>query len=309
MSTLDEFYTMLKGVESIKPTAPSEHSAVENDILASEPEAKTPVTLRTVFTHHDTHPVVILIALTKAFNSDWIEWDVSTIYSEIKRVFSSDVSEHARAKIQCIKTLSVSPLPWTDWQVFEKIVQGLNNNIPSWSTMQAPALEQLYTGVDIMDSISKKEFSNEVKLYMAAAVLNEEVTFVPPPLDFIQLEVSQPIYKCGDCGLEESALSHDGVCTSCSKKMSHEKGLSMSPDVDASSSGKGKNLELVVKLPFESVSKRWDEVKSLHSDSVEFNETMEDVQVAKLIIARDYMNFRRRQLIDQLTALKSWLGA
>jgi hypothetical protein len=31
--------------------------------------------------------------------------------------------------------------------------------------------------------------------------------------------------------------------------------------------------------------------------------------VAKLLMARDYMNIRRRQLAAQLTDLKSWLGA
>jgi hypothetical protein len=52
-------------------------------------------------------------------------------------------------------------------------------------------------------------------------------------------------------------------------------------------------------------------VKNKPTDQVvnEIEETPEGTQVAKLLIARDFLNLRRRQLATQLTSLKSWLGA
>jgi len=277
--------------------------------MKGDPDASTPVTIRNLFTHHDTHPMVIDLALLKAFGLEWMTWEQETIESEIQRVFKSQISEHAKAKIQTVKTLHVSDGPWQSWNVFEKIVHGLNNNIPRWDIMQAPSLEQLYAGVDVMMSIRDEEFKDEVKQYIAAAVLNEDVFFVPPPLDFVQEFVSQPYYHCKDCGTDASALFHDGLCDACTNKFDPEHGLSMRPDPEALAAGKGKNLELRLRFNPDPVEKKWNEVKNLPSADVELHEVQEDVQVSKLLIARDYMNIRRRQLAEQLVALKSWLGA
>lgn len=301
------FFDVLRGAEALVPTAPIsqivEQAAKEGDV-----DYGKPVTIRTLFTHHDTHPIVLDLSLMKQFGLAWLTWDVSTLWSEIKTEFKTEISELSRTKIQTVRTCHVSSMPWTKWQVFEKVIQGLNNNIPTFDFMQAPTLEQLFAGVDIMGTLKKSEFSDEVKLYMASVVHLEEVTFVPPPLDFIQEEVTRPHYRCRDCGLVESALYHDGSCTSCTNKMSPEKGASLRPD-DAVTSGVGKDLELIHQHPYDHVEKRWEELHTKPTMSVDFQETEEDIQVAKLMLARDYTNLRRRQLADQLTSLKSWLGA
>jgi hypothetical protein len=295
---------MLNAGSGVKPTAPSEGSVAEAAILKGDPDAGAPVTIRNLFTHHDVHPVVLDLAMLKEFGEEWYLWESATLWSEIKRLFKTDVSELTRAKIQTVKSIHSSPLPWTKWQVFEKIVQGLNNNIPTWETMQVPSLEQLYVGVDILETFRKEDFSDEVCAYIASAVLNDEVSFVPAPLDFVQAEVAQPYLKCADCGLQESSLFHDGICTSCSKKTDPESGLGMKPSND-----KGKNVIELLQHDFRPVEARWQEVGRKPSSEIEFNEDVVDSQLSKLILARDYMNVRRRQLADQLTSLKSWLGA
>lgn len=308
-NTERDFYELLRDASDVKPTAPSEGSAVEKEMAEGDPDAGTPITIRNLFVHHDTHPVVLDLALLKTCGIEWLSWDPATIWSEIKRNFKTEISEHARAKIQSVKSLHISNAPWEMWQAFEKVIQGLNNNLPTWETMQAPSLEQLYAGVDIMDTVRRLEFSSEVKMYMAAAVLAEEVVFVPEPLSFIQLEVSQPHYKCNDCGNEESALFSDGICGSCSQKFSPERGLSLQPDQELLNKGLGKNVQTVLWYDPSSVESRWTELKGKPSSEIEFSETAEDIQIAKLLMARDYMNIRRRQLADQLTNLRSWLGA
>lgn len=299
----------LKNVGALKPTAPTTGSPMEKELEKGDPDFSTLVSIRNLFTHHDTHPIVIDFALLKAFGPAWFGWETPTIYAEIKRTFQSEISEHARAKIQTVKTIHVSNGVWNSWQVFEKIVQGLNNNIPRWDLMQAPSLEQLYAGIDMLDQLRHEEFSDEVKLYIAAAVLHEDVFFVPPPLDFLQTEVAQPYYRCRDCGGEDSALFHDGLCDTCTGKFDVSHGLSMRPNQDLLDQGRGKNLELILRFDPSPVEKRWKLVEHLPIEEVELEETQEDVQVAKLLIARDYTNIRRRQLAEQLVSLRSWLGA
>ena len=304
-----DLYDRLTAAEKKLPTAPSEGSAVEEELKQGDPDFSTPVTLRNLFTHQDTHPIVLDVSLLKAFGLEWWTWEQETIEQEIQRLFKTQISEHARNKIQTVKTLHISDGPWQSWHVFEKVIQGLNNNIPKWDIMQAPSIEQLYAGLDIMDSIRSEEFKDEVKQYIAAAVLNEDVFFVPPPLDFVQEFVAQPYWHCKDCGNEDSALFHDGICDTCTRKFDPENGLAMRPDPELIAAGKGKNMELRLRFNPDPVEKRWNEVKSVASDKVHLEEVQEDVQVAKLLVARDYMNIRRRQLAEQLTAIKSWLGA
>lgn len=304
-----ELFDRLKGVEGVKPTASLERSAVEKDLAEDNPDIGNAVTLRNLFTHQDAHPVVLDFALLKAFGLDWYTWEVETIWAEIQRIFKMRVSEINRAKVQTLKTLHVSNAPWDHWQVFEKIVQGLNSTVPHWAFMQIPTLEQLYAALDMLEHIRVVEFGNEVKLYIATAILHEDVTFVPPPLSFVQLEVSQPYYRCSDCGHEYSALFHDGICDSCSQKFESEQGLSMKPKQELVNKGVGTNMTTILRHDPELVQKRWDSVKAEALSKVELDENAVDIQVAKLLVARDYMNIRRKQLAEQLVTLRAWLGA
>jgi hypothetical protein len=308
MTPEEDLYQRLSDAQRIVPTAPLEGSEVEAEMMRGDPDASAPVTIRNLFTHHDAHPIVLDFALLRSFGLDWLGWEAETIWSEVQRTFKTQISELTRAKIQTVKTCHVSNGPWEHWQVFEKIMQGLNNVIPRFDLMQAPQIEQLYAGIDILDSIRHNDFSDEVRLYMAAAALNDEIIFVPPPLDFIQVEVSQPHYVCKDCGNQDLALFHDGICDTCTQRWLGGT-LSGRPDPAAMLNGKGRNTFLELRYNPDSTEALWNKVKDLPSEKVDLEETAEGTQVAKLLMARDYMNVRRKQLAEQLTSLKTWLGA
>jgi len=294
-------------LRTVEKTA--QETTVESEIKG-EPERSKPVTLRNLFTHPDAHPIVLDFALQKMFQYEWQRWEAETVWDEVKEVFSSQVSELNKQKIRALQALHTSLMPWQRWQVFEKVGVALNSMLPSPKILQILSLEELYAAVDIMHGIRQEPYSDEVKLYMAATVLEEDVFYVPPPLDFIQLEVSQPEYKCQDCGNTESALFHDGVCSYCSGRLHPEQALSMEPKHELVNKGFGKNVKVVVKYDPTAVAARWNDVKGLKYSEYEkqaHEETMEEVQVQKLLLARDYMNLRRKQLAEQLTTLKSWL--
>lgn len=268
---------------------------------------RTPLTIRNLFFHHDVHPVVLNFALARVFGPEWVDWEPETIWESIKDAFKSDISELARAKVQTVKTLNLVEAPWVSWQVFEKVVQGLNNNLPRWDLMQVPTLEQIYAAVDTMITHwpnGESPWSDEVKQYIAAVVLHENVGYVPPPLDFVQVEVSRPSYECLDCGNSDSALFHDGICDTCSLKFHPDKTLDFQPHELGSP---GKNVRVVMKFNPDEVEARFKQVE--HEPNPSLQETAVDVQVGRLLSAVDYMNMRRRQMVQQLTALKSWLGA
>lgn len=306
MTPEDDLFERLHGAEAIKPTASVEGSDVEKELLKGDPSAGTPVTMRNLFTHHDSHPVVLDFALLKMFGMEWLTWEPETIWSEVRHAFKSQVSEHARSKVQTVKTLHVSELPWDRWQVFEKIIQGLNNNIPRWDVMQAPSIEQLYVGVDIMEEIRKVEFSDEVRRYIAAAALHDEVCYLPSPLTFAQVELSHLELVCKDCGNHED-FHGDHTCSVCSKRFSPEQGFSFEPHPDAAH--RGTNTSVEMRYDPTPVKARWEQVAHLPLSEVSLQEVSADVQVAKLLIARDYLNVRRKQLAEQLVSFKAWLGS
>jgi hypothetical protein len=314
MTPEDDLFSKLRDAEAVRPTAPSEGSMAEKEILRGDPSVGAPVTLRTLFTHHDSHPVVLALALIKVFGAHWFEWEIETVWQEVRRIFKTEISEHARVKIQTIKTLYASDLPWQTWQVFEKIVQGLNNNIPRWEVMQAPTIEQLYVAVDIMKELREAPFGDEVRRYIAASMLHDEVCFAPPPLDFVQTEITHPVLVCLDCGNRESDYHDDMICSVCSRRYSPEQGLSFEPHPDemgkVGDNGKKKGTHTQVEPTYDDAPARarWEQIGHMSLEEAPIEETNADIQVWKLLIARDYMNVRRRQLVEQLTSLKSWLG-
>lgn len=299
-----ELYDRLSLAKAIRPTAPTEGSPV------GTPDPSKPVTLRNLFTHPDAHPVVLDFALLKAFGQAWYGWEAETVWDEVSQEFGTQLSELCRQKLRAIQATKSSLLPWKVWQVFEKVAVVFNGTLPTFASLQPLSIEELYVAVDMLDFLRKVPYSDEVKLYMAAAVLEDDIFFVPPPLDFIQLEVSQPHYHCHDCGNEEPALFHDGFCSNCTQRMHPDQMLSMQPRQDLLNAGKGKNVSTVLRFDPAPIQKRWDEVKTASISAVSFDEDkMEDVQVRQLLFARDLMNLRRQQMTEQLSALKSWLGA
>ena len=310
MTPEQNLFDRLRDVGALTPTAPTEGSPEEEMVRRGEPDATTPVTLRNLFTNPATHPVVIDFALLRALGTEWYFWEPETVWDEVRENFSTQLSELCRQKVRALQVLHSSRGPWERWQIFEKVAHVLNGTLPDFRVMQPLALEELYAAVDMIDFVRHAAWSDEVKLYMAGSVLNEDVFYVPPPLDFLQLEVSQPHYKCLDCGNEEPALFHDGFCSNCTQRMSPLQGLTLQPMQELVNAGKGKSLEVRPRYDFADVARRWKEVAHLPFSEFKMNEeSMEDVQVSKLLLARDYMNIRRKQLAEQLTNLKSWLGA
>jgi len=264
-----------KPIEEVEPPADPKPDNVENDKSGD-------MTVSNFLAHHDTHPLVLDAACLKAFQTDWLWWEPEIIHSELRRVFGqSTISTLNWQQIQACKTCHVVPTPWKEWEVFNTVIMALNNNIPDFHTMQKPSIAQVMVGLDIMSRIdSRQMFSEEVEKFIAAVFLEDGVYFMPPPADFAQEWASRPEYRCRRCGRIDRDDMND-MCDSCG-----------APD-----------SELERQLAFDPapVMARYNECVRLGNDREDMlEETIIDVQTAKLLLAREYMLFRRQQLEDQL---------
>ncbi len=297
----DKFYEGLRG-EIPEPV-------VKEAEVSPAPVAK-PLSSRSLFSHPDTHPVALDLALLKHFQLDWFPWLPETLFYEIEQTFKTSIAETNKLKIMAVKTLHVIDAFWEEWEIFEKTVQALNGVPPLITTMQPPDLPFLFAGVDMANAIRKEDCNDEIARYCAAIFLHEEVYYAPEPLAFCQPYISQPTYCCKDCDKCGSALPpFDGLCTSCAGYYTDDKPFNLKPDPEALKLGRGRNITLSQKYDSGPVKTRFEELNKLSGNHLvsAIREVPEDIQAAKLITATDFQNYRAQQLKDQLSALRGWL--
>jgi hypothetical protein len=259
------------------------------------------------FSYHDAHPIAMTMALMEKFSVEWLEWEPETLKQEILTTFrATSVSEHNWQKIQAVRTLTQTVGFWEEWHIFEKIIQALNNNVPRFDITQRCTVAQLMAGVDIANQVRKEDFGDEIARYIAACAIEEGVTYLPPPVDFAGKTLSQPMYRCRDCG-EVETDDLDGRCDFCTGRFQDEHPLNMKPMAQVPDSA-GRNLEKFLKIDPEPARKRFEQVKGKNPDDLQLDDdNTEDVQAAKLMVAYNYMQLRRNQLVEQLEELKSWV--
>jgi len=259
------------------------------------------------FSYHDAHPVALVMVLMEKFGVDWFEWEPETLRSEILTTFNAtSVSEHNWQKIQVARTLVSTIGFWEEWHIFEKITQVLNNNIPRFDISQRCTVAQLMAGVDIANKIRREDYGEEIEKYVAACALEQGVTYLPTPLDFAQTMLSQPMYRCNVCGnVEKDDL--DGRCDFCTARFADIHPLNLKPSDHVPDSA-GRDVDKFLTRDPASTKKRYDEVQRKGIENVDLDEeSPEDVQTGKLVVAYRYMQLRRQQLVDQLKELKSWV--
>lgn len=292
-------------IEDKKPINVTNVSASINTVPKS-------LTSRSVFSHPEAHPVALDLILLKNFELDWLSWLPDTLFFEIEKTFGSSIAEVNRLKILAAQTLHTIDSYWEQWEIFEKVLWALNGNIPRVDVMQPPDLSILMSGVDMANGIRQETYGEEVARYCAAVFLNENVFYAPEPLNFCQIYIDGPTFKCQDCGQVGSALPpFNGMCWACGGHFDSEHPFKFEPDPEAQRRGVGKKLTISKTFDSEPTKKRFQELNVLPQDKLlsSLRETPEDIQAAKLIIAVDFTKHRSKQLTEQLTSLRGWLEA
>lgn len=300
----DVFYDGLVAGTPVSPVVPKDTKKV---VASTTPK---PISPRSVFSHPDTHPVVLDLALLKHFQLEWFSWLPDTLFIEIERTFTTSIAEVNKLKILSAQTLHVIDAYWEEWEIFEKTIQALNGVPPRLDSMQPPDLSYLFSGVDIANSIRKENYSEEVSRYCAAVFLHENVHYAPEPLSFCQPFITQTVYHCKDCGkIGPVVPPFEGLCTSCAGYFTKDKAFDFKPDPNALKTGAGQNITIEATFDSDLVKARFEELDRMPPERLpsEIHQVSVDIQAAKLITAVDFKNYRSKQLKDQLDALRGWL--
>jgi len=240
---------------------------------------------KNAFIHHDVHPLLLDLLLINEFGIVWLAWEAETLWSEIQRVFGQPpLPVHNKNKIQAVRTAHVVESPWEDWETFVVISQALNNNIPNFQILHKPTPAQIMNTVSILNRIRELIFSDEVQKFIAACFLDESIYYLPEPVEFAQDEAAMLRYRCSKCGNMDRDDSNDH-CDICGAPESA--------------------LRKEAKFDWRPVAKRFKNIVSKGEDRDELQETIEDIQVAKLLVARDYCNLRDQQLAEQTRELEN----
>lgn len=282
---------------SLEPDGPPDRTPVEDEPDTStededleeetQPEGSgsgegTPVRKRNVFTHHDSHPLLLDMLLLKKYGPIWLTWESETVWDMIAKDFKQNVSASNASKIQAGKTCHLVETPWKAWEGFNPVCQSFNNNIPDFRSLQKPTPAQLILSVHLMNVVKKEEFSLEVSKYIAACFLDAGIVYLPPPVDFAQKEAMRLRYRCKKCNRIDVDEDNE-MCDSCGAPQSQ---LVKEPTWDP-----------------EPVKKRYNEIIKQGDNHDVLQETVVDVQVAHLLVARNYVKFRDKQLKEQAKAV------
>ena len=260
--------------------------------------------MRPALTDEQTHPIVLLRLLTKKYGVDWMEWPPSVLKKTLYEDFKVPIARVNIAKVMATAAVATRDEFWTKWESFHYLTQALNNNIPHLTEMQDLSIGQMMVSVDIATAIrdelkelsSQPEFSEDVARFVAAQAKHSGVWHLPAPLDFAANYAAGKWYRCSDCGTEAEVTHDDGVCDVCTQRYDTE---SLGSWVSHPELLKrwGRNIELFEKNPTDKVKKRLE--KALKSPEIVLHEKSEDICVARLLVAMNYMAKRRDQLKEQ----------
>jgi hypothetical protein len=240
-----------------------------------------PFSAETLFTHHDSHPVVLASVLVEHLDPEWVLWEPETLREEILSVFKkSDISTLVWQKIQAVRTCIAVESPWKNYGVFAVVLQPINNNLVDFVSLQQPTLAQCAFAVTVLQEIDDHVFSDEVERFVAAEALDDGVVCLPRVLSFAQEWVTEPRYRCA-CGWVGDAREVD-TCWRCG----------------------GSSLKRFSVFDPSPVQKRYDEfVKKADRSALSLDDGI-DVQVSKLLMIDGYLSYRNRLKTEQTDVLK-----
>lgn len=261
------------------------------------------------YTQSMKHPISLFLSASKFLGEDiksWITWDSVVIQKELSLKMS--ISKEDFNKIMAIKTLYVTDAPWDEWEVFLTLVQTLNGlpiNLDFIYLTDNP-LPYLYNAVEIMNLVRKQDFNEEISRFCAAIFLHENVQYVPEPLQFCQIYVSQPKYHCKNCGKIGPALPpFNFVCEDCGKVYDIEEKDNHFNFQPTELNKDTTNIELTLEYPIAEIRKRYEESKAKfdRGEEVIIEETELDVQVGKLLLAKEFTDLQSEILAREIKTI------
>lgn len=255
----------------------------------------------TLLTDDNTSPVVLFFYLTKKYGHEWMRWAPEVL----KRTVEVDHPSVVLSKKGLNRSLAAAVIATQDsffeeWEAFHFLSQALITGTPTAETMQEHSVGEMMAAVDdavyirehIEKLVQKPTFNQTVARYVAAQALNNNVWYLPAPLEFASEFAGMKRYRCRDCHHEGEVVYDDGLCDVCVERFDTDHLRTFSPHPAPLASGLGSHIDVFYVNPQDGVKTR---LRVLQQTPSSFNGSQDDVCAAKLIEALDYLNFRRTQ--------------
>lgn len=260
--------------------------------------------MSSLFKDEQAHPLVLLRKYLSMFGLEALEWEPEVIRRSIQDETGTTVAKINLMKLMAAISVANHDSFWRDWQSFHFLSQALNNNVPSAGELQNQSVGQLMVAVDIANAIradlgavsTTPEFSESVARYIAAQAQEAGVWYLPSPLDFANQYSAGFMQKCLRCENEEEEQA-DGLCSYCTERYNTDSLQKMEPDPSLAKKWDASKVVKFVKYPYAEVSNRLTEI--LTKKAGPLKETQNDICVGKLVVALEYMSYRRAQLRTQ----------
>uniref|UniRef100_A0A7C3SN31 Uncharacterized protein n=1 Tax=Dictyoglomus turgidum TaxID=513050 RepID=A0A7C3SN31_9BACT len=243
--------------------------------------------IKSLIENPETHCLTLDYILNE-YLPQWLTWEPETLWTTIKKTFGvTEIPLNNKTEINALKTLYTTEAGWTDWDIFDDLVQGLQGYPPDFAIAYKPELSDLYIAVNIMNKIRQHLFSEEVTGFIAASCLDEGILFVPPPLDFVQPKLEMSDYRCTNCGYAEV---YDGSpCDNC-----------------------GAPPSALIRIPryfdWHEVEKKWNDLKAngfKESDleAIFSGDSLIDYHIIKLVNAIKLMEENEQRFMNEKTTV------
>ena len=192
--------------KTVEPTDPTsvleagetrkEHGTFDGHLLVPPSN----VTIRTLFSHPASHPIVLDMAVIAKYGTDWLEWEPETIQFSIQRDFGN-LSDLNMSKLMAMKTLHVVDSFWKSWEIFNICTMSLNGIFPDFEVMQVPNVAQCMVSVEIADKVRLDvTWSEEIKVYLSKVHEYDGIYVTQSPLETMmsETELEKPEFSTID---------------------------------------------------------------------------------------------------------------
>lgn len=144
----------------------------------------------------DANPIRIKWALDNEYDQEWYQWEPETIWETLRKDGIDEVDPVSKHKILAIKAISNTDEFFRNWRAFEKACVAFSDREANFGHVQEVRLHDVAVTVHLVRNFIKdKEFTDEVKSYIAACAIRDGFMMLPEELGFASLNFSKEIVQ------------------------------------------------------------------------------------------------------------------
>lgn len=237
------------------------------------------------FIRPTAHAVSLGGACLSIFGTDFLEWEPKTVYESLEEAGYGRVPEANAVKINAFRVCFNTIMPWTDWEVFEKVGHGLLGSTPNFEVREPLTVAECMNTVRILNRIRVVDYAYDVRAYIASCAQNEEIEYLPDDLEFCMPLLCPPMYTCLECGNTDTDDLEDGQCDVCVGR--YEDGVPNGKPSEGLEH-RGKKIQRGRAYDYAVVADAYRKVSVLDTNVLDLGEGYVAIQCAKLIAVRDF---------------------